>query len=161
VAKSPKKPAAAFFDVDNTLVRGSTSYQFGKEAYRRKFFPRKDFIAFAWGQIMFLTKGETEHMLSAIKDRALELVKGRKYDEMIELVSVVYKQEIKQRLWPETAKLAKEHNNANVVAIGGRMHSTADCKAIIDAFIATPFSNEERHIRRIGLISKYEETGNI
>ena len=61
----------------------------------------------------------------------------------------------------ETAKLGKEHNNANVVAIGGRMHSIAECKAIIDAFIATPFSNDERHIRRINLISKYEETGNI
>lgn len=61
----------------------------------------------------------------------------------------------------ETAKLGKEHNNANVVAIGGRMHSIEDCKAIIDAFIATPFSNDERHIRRINLISKYEETGNI
>ena len=61
----------------------------------------------------------------------------------------------------ETAKLGKEHNNANVVAIGGRMHSIGDCKAIIDAFIQTPFSNDERHIRRIDLISKYEETGNI
>jgi len=61
----------------------------------------------------------------------------------------------------ETAKLGKEHNNANVIAIGGRMHSIEDCKAIIDAFIATPFSNDERHIRRINLISKYEETGNI
>jgi ribose 5-phosphate isomerase B len=61
----------------------------------------------------------------------------------------------------ETAKLGKEHNNANVIAIGGRMHSIEDCKAIIDAFIATPFSNDERHIRRINLISKYEETGDI
>ena len=61
----------------------------------------------------------------------------------------------------ETAKLGKEHNNANVIAIGGRMHSIEDCKAIIDAFIATPFSKDERHIRRIDLISKYEETGAI
>ena len=61
----------------------------------------------------------------------------------------------------ETAKLGKEHNNANVVAIGGRMHSIKECKAIIDAFIETPFSNDERHIRRINLISKYEETGKI
>ena len=61
----------------------------------------------------------------------------------------------------ETAKLGREHNNANVIAIGGRMHSIEDCKAIIDAFIATPFSNDERHVRRINLISKYEETGNI
>jgi ribose 5-phosphate isomerase B len=61
----------------------------------------------------------------------------------------------------ETAKLGKEHNNANVVSIGGRLHLIEDCKAIIDAFITTPFSNDERHIRRINLISKYEETGNI
>ena len=61
----------------------------------------------------------------------------------------------------ETAKLGKEHNNANVVAIGGRMHSFEDCKAIIDAFIATPFSNDERHIRRIDKIAKFEESGEI
>ena len=56
----------------------------------------------------------------------------------------------------ETAKLGKEHNNANVVSVGGRMHSIDECKAIIDAFIATPFSNDERHIRRIDKISKFE-----
>ena len=61
----------------------------------------------------------------------------------------------------ETAKLAKEHNNANVVGIGGRMHSIDECKAIIDTFIATPFSNDERHIRRINKIAKFEETGEI
>ena len=61
----------------------------------------------------------------------------------------------------ETAKLGKEHNNANVVSIGGRMHSIDDCKAIIDAFIATPFSNDERHIRRINKIAIFEETGEI
>jgi ribose 5-phosphate isomerase B len=56
----------------------------------------------------------------------------------------------------ETAKLGKEHNNANVVSIGGRMHSIDQCKEIIDAFIATPFSNDERHIRRIDKIAKFE-----
>ena len=61
----------------------------------------------------------------------------------------------------ETAKLGKEHNNANVVSIGGRMHPIEECKAIIDAFIATPFSNDERHIRRINKIAKFEETGEI
>jgi ribose 5-phosphate isomerase B len=43
-----------------------------------------------------------------------------------------------------------------VVSVGGRMHSIEECKAIIDAFIATPFSNDERHIRRIDKISKFE-----
>jgi ribose 5-phosphate isomerase B len=61
----------------------------------------------------------------------------------------------------ETARLGKEHNNANVVSVGGRMHSIEECKAIIDAFIATPFSNDERHIRRINKIAKFEETGEI
>ena len=61
----------------------------------------------------------------------------------------------------ETAQLAKEHNNANVVGIGGRMHSIDECKAIIDAFIETPFSNDERHIRRINKITKYEDTAGL
>ena len=56
----------------------------------------------------------------------------------------------------ETAKLAKQHNNANVISIGGRMHSIEECKTILDAFIAELFSNDERHIRRIDKISKYE-----
>ena len=56
----------------------------------------------------------------------------------------------------ETATLARAHNNANVVGIGGRMHSIEECTAIIDAFIETPFTNEERHIRRINKITDYE-----
>ncbi len=60
----------------------------------------------------------------------------------------------------ETAKLAREHNDANVVGIGGRMHSIDECKAIIDAFIQTPFTNDERHVRRINKISSYEDRAN-
>lgn len=56
----------------------------------------------------------------------------------------------------ETAKLGRDHNNANVVGIGGRMHSIDECKAIINAFIETPFSHDERHMRRINKISKFE-----
>lgn len=61
----------------------------------------------------------------------------------------------------ETAKLARDHNNANVVGIGGRMHSIEECKAIIDAFIETPFSDDVRHVRRIGKISAFESKGPI
>ena len=61
----------------------------------------------------------------------------------------------------EIAKLAREHNNANVIAIGGRMHSPEVCKELIDTFIATPFSFDERHMRRIGQISDYEHEGVI
>lgn len=61
----------------------------------------------------------------------------------------------------ETAILAKEHNDANVVGIGGRMHSIEECKAIIDAFIQTPFSQDERHTRRIKKISLYEDRADL
>jgi ribose 5-phosphate isomerase B len=57
----------------------------------------------------------------------------------------------------ETAKLAREHNDANVLSIGGRMHSEDFCLELVDTFIATPFSNDERHIRRIKLVSEYEK----
>jgi ribose 5-phosphate isomerase B len=61
----------------------------------------------------------------------------------------------------ETAKLAREHNNANVMGLGGRMHSESESLAIIDAFIDTVFSNEERHLRRINQISGYETSGKM
>ena len=61
----------------------------------------------------------------------------------------------------ETAKLAREHNDANVIAIGGRMHSIDVCKELIDVFLATPFSNDERHVRRIGQVSNFETKGSI
>ena len=61
----------------------------------------------------------------------------------------------------ETAKLAREHNNANVISIGGRLHEEAFCLQLVDVFLATPFSGDERHIRRINQISTYENKGSI
>jgi ribose 5-phosphate isomerase B len=61
----------------------------------------------------------------------------------------------------EIAKLAREHNDANVISLGGRMHDEKLCLELVDTFLSTPFSRDERHVRRIGLISKYEENGQI
>jgi len=61
----------------------------------------------------------------------------------------------------ETAKLAKQHNNANVIAVGGRMHEADFVKQLIDTFIATPYSGDERHARRIQKVSNYEITGDL
>lgn len=61
----------------------------------------------------------------------------------------------------ETAKLAREHNNANVVAVGGRQHSVEEATELIRTFIAEPFPGDERHVRRIGKIGTYETTGEI
>ena len=59
----------------------------------------------------------------------------------------------------ETAKLAREHNNAQLVGIGGRMHSESEVLEIVDAFISQPWSGAERHQRRIDILGEYEQTG--
>ena len=64
--------------------------------------------------------------------------------------------------WNEsTAKLAREHNNANVIAVGARQHSREEVLKLVEFFIAEPFSHDERHERRIGKIANYEQTGEI
>jgi ribose 5-phosphate isomerase B len=65
-------------------------------------------------------------------------------------------------VWNEsTSKLAREHNNANVVAVGARQHSNDEVLQLIRWFVAEPFSHDERHVRRIGKIAIYEQTGEI
>jgi len=61
----------------------------------------------------------------------------------------------------ETAKLAREHNNANVISLGQRLHDADFVKQLIDTFIATKFPGDERHVRRIDKINNYEVTGEI
>ncbi len=59
----------------------------------------------------------------------------------------------------ETAKLAREHNNALLIGLGGRMHSEEEALAIVDAFIAQEWSEAERHQRRIDILAEYEKSG--
>ena len=60
-----------------------------------------------------------------------------------------------------TAELARQHNDANVIAVGARQHSFEEVAAFIDAFIGTPFSGDERHVRRIGQIADFERDGSL
>jgi ribose 5-phosphate isomerase B len=65
-------------------------------------------------------------------------------------------------VWNEsTALLARQHNDANVIAIGARQHSLNEATRLIDLFVAEPFSFEERHERRIAQLAEYERTGRI
>jgi len=61
----------------------------------------------------------------------------------------------------ETARLAREHNDANVVSIGARNHPVEDAQRFVDIFLGTPFSHDPRHVRRIGLLTEYEQTGHV
>jgi len=57
----------------------------------------------------------------------------------------------------ETARLARQHNDANIVAIGARQHSLDEATSFVDAFLATPFSGDPRHARRIAQVAEYEQ----
>lgn len=61
----------------------------------------------------------------------------------------------------DTARLARQHNDANVLAIGGRMHPTEQATALVDAFLAEPFSGDPRHQRRIDMLTDYESSGEL
>ena len=61
----------------------------------------------------------------------------------------------------ELASLAREHNDAQVVSIGARMTADELAKEIVDTFVATKFSDEARHSRRLGMVSAYENTGDL
>ncbi len=59
----------------------------------------------------------------------------------------------------ETASLARLHNNANVVAVGARMHSVDEATRFVEVFLSTDFTGEERHVRRIAMLTAFEDSG--
>ena len=61
----------------------------------------------------------------------------------------------------ELAALAREHNNAQVVSIGARFTSVDVAKEIVDTFVRTEFTDEARHSRRLGMVTAYENTGDL
>ncbi|MGH3411809.1 MAG: ribose-5-phosphate isomerase [Marmoricola sp.] len=61
----------------------------------------------------------------------------------------------------ETATLARQHNDANVMSVGGRMHPMEQMTRFMEVFLATGFSGEERHVRRIEMLADYETTGRL
>lgn len=65
-------------------------------------------------------------------------------------------------VWSEdTAVLAREHNNANVISVGGRLHELDEMTGFIQTFLATDFSDDERHVRRIAQLAAYEADGTL
>ena len=64
--------------------------------------------------------------------------------------------------WNEaTATLARDHNDANVIALGARQHTQEEVLHLVQLFLSEPFSNDERHVRRIGKIGHFEQTGEV
>ena len=109
----PDPTAAAFFDVDNTMMQGASIYHFARGLAARDFFTWRDLAQFAWKQIAFRIKGveDPAHMEEA-KEAALAFVAGHRVSEVVELGEEIYDDLMADRIWSGTRALAQLHLDA-------------------------------------------------
>src|ERR671914_2653820 len=133
----PDQTAAAFFDVDNTMMRGASIYYFARGLAARKLFTMRDLALFAWGQVSFRLRGaeNTDH-ISTAREAALAFVAGQKVDDLIRLSEEIYDEVMADRIWHGTRALALQHLDA-----GQRVYLVT----------ATPVEVAQVIARRLGL----------
>lgn len=103
------RPMIAFFDVDNTLMRGTSSFAAGVEAGRKRLITVRQLLPFVWHQVQFMRNGEHLGRMSSARERALGLLAGITTDDVIEVVEAGWTARIAPKLWPETVELARAH----------------------------------------------------
>jgi HAD superfamily hydrolase (TIGR01490 family) len=113
LAVPPDLTAAAFFDVDNTMMVGASIFHFARGLAARHFFTGRDLAAFAWQQLKFRIGGkETQEGMVAARESALAFVAGKKVDEIIPLGEEIYDTDLAERIWSGTRALAQMHLDA-------------------------------------------------
>ncbi|GAA0334126.1 HAD-IB family hydrolase [Actinoallomurus spadix] len=109
----PDPSAAAFFDVDNTLIRGASIYHFARGLASRKLFTVRDLALFALGQAAFRMRGsENADHISTAREAALAFVAGRSVSELVSLCEEIYDDKLADRIWHGTRALALKHLDA-------------------------------------------------
>ncbi|MFI9203799.1 HAD family hydrolase [Streptomyces sp. NPDC053048] len=105
--------AAAFFDLDNTVMQGAAIFHFGRGLYKRHFFGKRELARFAWQQAWFRLAGieDPEHMQEA-RDSVLSIVKGHRVSELMTIGEDIYDEYMAERIWPGTRALAQAHLDA-------------------------------------------------
>ncbi|MGE7436752.1 MULTISPECIES: HAD family hydrolase [Kitasatospora] len=124
-AKPPKAPvedhtptpgdlqAAAFFDCDNTILRGAAIFYLGLGLYRRRFFTHRDVARFAWQQAWFRLYGaEDPGHISDAQDTALALVSGMRTADLEQICEEIFEPVIAEKIWPGTRALVRLHQDA-------------------------------------------------
>jgi HAD superfamily hydrolase (TIGR01490 family) len=108
----PDPSAAAFFDVDNTMMVGASIYHFAKGLAARGFFSWRDLARFSARQVRLRLGGENRDHMHASRDSALAFVAGKKVAEIVALGEEIYDEEMADRIWPGTLALARLHLDA-------------------------------------------------
>jgi HAD superfamily hydrolase (TIGR01490 family) len=105
--------AAAFFDLDNTVMQGAALFHFGRGLHKRRFFQTRELARFAWQQVWFRLAGSenADHMADA-RESALSIVRGHRVSELVEIGEEIYDEYMAGRIWPGTRALAQAHLDA-------------------------------------------------
>lgn len=111
--RQPDLTAGAFFDVDNTMMMGSSLFHFARGMAARKFVTPSDLAKFAWNQFKFRLGGrENAEVMHASREQALSFVAGREVRELIALSEEIYDELMADRIWAGTRALAQRHLDA-------------------------------------------------
>jgi HAD superfamily hydrolase (TIGR01490 family) len=109
----PANPyAAAFFDVDNTIVVGASIFHFAKGLAARKYFSTRDLRRFVWQQVKFRAGGEGHENIAKARESALAFVAGKPVAEIVEISEEIYDETIAARIYSGTRALAQLHLDA-------------------------------------------------
>ncbi|AWB93555.1 HAD family hydrolase [Aeromicrobium chenweiae] len=110
LSTAPDLTAAAFFDVDNTVMQGASLFHFARGLHRREFFTTRDILSAAWHQIYFRVVGseDPEHIDKA-RASALAFIAGHSVSELEEIGEEIFDERMAARIWPGTRALAQWH----------------------------------------------------
>ncbi|MFC4001724.1 HAD family hydrolase [Prauserella oleivorans] len=109
----PDLTAAAFFDVDNTMMMGASIFHFARGLAARKYFTSSDLAGFAWQQVKFRVGGrEDKQGMQSSREQALSFVAGRTVDEMVAVGEEIYDELMADKIWAGTRALAQMHLDA-------------------------------------------------
>lgn len=110
---SPDPNAAAFFDLDNTMIRGASVFYLAKGLYDRNWFSRRTILRALWLQAQFRLLGteNTDHIAEA-QAASLGFIAGRSVEEIKEAGEEIYEESMAQRIWPGTRSIAQMHLDA-------------------------------------------------
>src|SRR5438270_11348125 len=103
--------AAAFFDLDRTLMEGSSAFQFGRAAYKAGLMSRRRLIADAWANVRFRLRGSTDEGTQALRDRISESLAGTRVRDLDRLGADVLAG-VLPRIYPKMLAVAHEHQDA-------------------------------------------------
>ena len=101
--------AAAFFDLDNTILRGASIFYFGRGMYRRGLFGTRDVARMAWAQAQFVWGAENLEHMDEARSFALTFIQGRTVAEITEMTEEIFAEVLARKVWPGTQALAQGH----------------------------------------------------